>query len=187
MSESAGPPPLLGLVAALVVLVAGIAAALTRDDTTSAQTSPGIVASTRPLPSTSSSTSTTRATFTTLPTTALSTTSTTVKPAVPTPEAAANGLWAAYTGGNRAAAGRFASPPVVEALFSTPFSGDDGSFRGCTKRPSENIFDCGRDQASTKYTMTAQADTAGSFKIVVIEITPVDTTTTTSTEPSSSS
>ena len=180
---ASGPPPLLGLATALVVLVAGIAAALTRDDTSSTRTSPGIVASTQPLPAPSASTSTTRATFTTLttlPTTALSTTTTTVRPAVPTPEAAANGLWAAYSGGNRSAAARFASPPVVDALFSTPFSGEDGTFQSCQKRPSQNIFDCQYEQPSTQYTMTAEADAAGSFKIVVIQIISQDTTTSSS-------
>ena len=179
---ASGPPPLLGLAAALVVLVGGIAAALARDDTTSTRTSPGIVASTQPLPAPSSST-TTRATFTTLttlPTTPLSTTTTTARPAVPTPEAAANGLWAAYSGGNRSAAARFASPPVVDALFSTPFSGEDGTFQSCQKRPSQNIFDCEYEQPSTQYTMTAEADAAGSFKIVVIQIISQDTTTSSS-------
>ena len=177
MTSGTGPPPLLGLVAALVVLVAGIAAALTRDDATSTRTSPGIVASTRPSPATS--TSTTR-TITTLPPTALSTTSTTVRPAVPTPEAAANGLWAAYTRDSRSAAARFASPPVVDLLFSTPFSGEDGTFQGCRKRPSQKVFDCQYEQPSTNYAMTAEADAAGSFKIVVLTITSPDTTTSSS-------
>jgi hypothetical protein len=123
------------------------------------------------LPATSASTSpsTTRSTFTTLPPTALATT-TTVRPAVPTPEAAANGLWAAYTAGDRSAANRFASPPVADALFSEPFSGEDGTFQGCPKRPPEAIFDCEYQQLSVHYTMTAQADSAGSFKIVQISI-----------------
>jgi hypothetical protein len=180
MSEPVDPPPLLGLVAALLVLVAGIAAALTRDDPSSTRASPGIVASTQPLPATSASTSTTRATFTTLPSTALSTTSITVRPAVPTPEAAANGLWAAYTGGNRSGAARFATPPVVDLLFSTPFSGDEGTFQGCRKRSTQNVFDCEYVQPSTHYTMTAEADAAGSFKIVVLAITSTETTTSSS-------
>jgi hypothetical protein len=159
------------LVAALIVLVAGIAAALTRDDTTSARTAPGIVSSTRPLPATSASTSTTRSTFTTLPSTTLPATSVTARPAVPTPEAAANGLWAAYSSGNRSAAARFASGAVVDALFSTPFSGDTGAFQGCMKRSTPGVFDCQYDQPSTHYAMTAEGDAAGSFKIVVITIT----------------
>jgi hypothetical protein len=172
MTESSGgPSPVLGLVAALAVLIAGIAAALTRDDTTSTRTAPGIVASTRPLPASTASTlpSTTGSTFTTLPPTALSTT-TTVRPAVPTPEAAANGLWAAYTAGDQAAAQRFASPAVIDALFSAPFSGEEGTFHSCAKRGSEPIFDCEYQQPSTRYTMTAQADSAASFKIVQITI-----------------
>jgi hypothetical protein len=172
MKPGSGPSPVLGLIAALAVLIAGIAAALTRDDSTSTRTSrPGIVASTRPLPASSATTlpSTTGSTFTTLPATALSTT-TTVRPAVPTPEAAANGLWAAYTAGDKAAAQRFASPAVMDALFSTPFSGEEGTFHSCTKRQSEPIFDCEYQQPSTRYTMTAQADAASSFKIVQITI-----------------
>ncbi|MEY2423742.1 MAG: hypothetical protein QOI95_3809 [Acidimicrobiaceae bacterium] len=169
MKAASGPSPVLGLVAALAILVAGIAAALTRDDTSSTRTAPGIVASTRPVPSTSLPTSTTRSTITTLPPTALSTT-TTVRPSVATPEAAANGLWAAYTSSNRSAAARFASPPVVDTLFSTPFSGEDGSFQGCAKRGSQTIFDCQYEQPSVHYVMTAQADDAASFKIVQIEI-----------------
>lgn len=175
--SGSGPPPLLGLVAALVVLIAGIAAALTRDHTTSARTAPGIVSSTRPLPATTGSTAPTRSTFTTLPSTSLSTTSTTVRPAVPTPEAAANGLWAAYESGNRSAAARFASAPVVDLLFSSPFSGEKGAFQGCAKRASQAIFDCQYEQPSTHYAMTAEADAAGSFKIVVLTIMSNDTTT----------
>jgi hypothetical protein len=169
MTPPSGPSPLLGLVAALAVLIAGIAAAATRDESTSARTAPGIVASTRPLPSsTSTTTSAPRPTFSTLPPTALSTT-TTVRPAVPTPEAAANGLWAAYTNGDRGAANRFATPAVADALFATPFSGEDGTFQGCAPRQTET-FDCEYLQPSTHYTMTAQADAAHSFKIVVISI-----------------
>jgi hypothetical protein len=93
-----------------------------------------------------------------------------VKPAVPTPEAAANGLWAAYTAGNKSAANRFATSAVIETLFSAPFSGEDGIFQGCPKRGSQPIFDCEYVQPSTHYTMTAQADAAGSFKIVQITI-----------------
>lgn len=182
MNSPAGPPPLLGLVAALVVLVGGIAAAFTRDESTSTRTSQGIVSSTRPSPTTSSSAPTTPPTFSTLPTTSLPpiSTSTTVRPAVPTPEAAANGLWAAYTSSNQSAAARFGSPPVVELLFSTPYSGEDGTFQGCAKRDAGSIFDCQYEQPSAKYTMTAEADAAGSFKIVVIEIVSAATTTSSS-------
>jgi hypothetical protein len=164
-----GPSPLLGLVAALAVLIAGIAAAATHDDKTAARTDPGIVSSTRPLLTTSTTTATTRSTFTTLPPTALSTT-TTVRPAVGTPEAAANGLWAAYTAGDRAAANRFASKAVADALFASPYSGEEGTFQGCVKRQAPTTFDCEYVQPSTRYTMTAEADSAHSFKIVVISI-----------------
>jgi hypothetical protein len=170
MNSASGPSPLLGLVAALAILIAGLAAALTRDDASSTRTAPGIVASTQPLPTTSSSTSTTRSTFTTLPPTALST-STTVRPSVPTPEAAANGLWAAYTTGNRNAATRFAGPRVADALFSRPYSGEEGTFHGCSKRSSQTTFDCQYLQTSARYDMTAKADDAASFKIVEITIT----------------
>ena len=180
MKAPSGPSPLLGLVAALVVLVAGIAAAFTRDDTTSTRIAPGIVSPTRPLPTPSASTSTTRVTLAPLPTIGSSVTSTTVKPAVPTPEAAANGLWAAYTRGGRTAAARFASPAVVDALFSTPFSGEEGIFQGCRKRQGQSIFDCDYQQEPTNYTMTAEADAAGSYKIVVIAITSPETTTSSS-------
>ena len=104
---------------------------------------------------------------------------------MPSPEAAANGLWAAYTAGNRTAAARFASAPVVEALFSTPFSGDGGTFEGCQKRQQPTVFDCEYQQPSTQYAMTAEADAAASFKIVVITITSADTTTTTSSSGAS--
>src|SRR5205085_11112371 len=98
----------------------------------SARTSPGIVSSTRPV--TSSTTSTTRTTPTTLPTTSSTTTSTTVRPAVPSPEAAANGLWAAYSPDTKANASRFATQEAVHALFSSPYSGETGTFQGCTPR-----------------------------------------------------
>jgi hypothetical protein len=163
---------MIGLVAALVILVSGITAALTRDDSTNAATSPGVVSSTRPV-SPGSSTSTTSSTFNTLPTTSLSpisTTSTTVRPAVPTPEAAANGLWAAYASANRAAAGRFATTEVVEGLFANEYSGEEGTFQGCAKRDGGDGFDCRYEQASATYTMTAQPDAASSFKIVFIEV-----------------
>ena len=169
MRAPLGPSPLLALGLALVVLVGGIAAALTRDDSTSARTAPGSGSTTRPSIATTASTSTTAATFNTLPPTTLATTSTTVRPAVPTPEAAANGLWSAYSGENRSAAARFASPEVVDALFSTPFSGEEVTFQGCRKQ-GQTVFECGYQQTSAQYTMIAEADTAGSFKIVQITI-----------------
>jgi hypothetical protein len=167
------------LLAALVVLVGGIAAALTRDNTMGARTAPGVASTSRPVPMTLAST--TRPTLNTLPPTLSSTTSTTVKPAVPTPEAAANGLWAAYTAANRGAAARFASAEVIDLLFSTPFSGEEGTFQGC-RQQSQGVFDCQYSQPSAHYTMTAQSDAEGSFKIVGLEISSADTTTT----PSSS-
>jgi hypothetical protein len=69
---------------------------------------------------------------------------------------------------------------VIDLLFSTPFSGETGAFQGCKKRPSQTIFDCQYDQPSTHYEMTAEGDSAGSFKIVVLTITSNDTTTSSS-------
>jgi hypothetical protein len=88
-------------------------------------------------------------------------------------------LWAAYTASNRAAAARFASAEVIDLLFSTAFSGEDGTFQGC-RQQSAGVFDCRYSQPSAQYTKTARSDTAGSFKIVILEITSEDTTTTTS-------
>jgi hypothetical protein len=102
-----------------------------------------------------------------------------VKPSVPNPESAANGLWAAYTASNPTAATRFANAEVIDLLFSTPFSGEDGAFQGC-RQQSPGVFICNYLQSSAQYTMTAQSDPAGSFKIVELEISSPDTTTTSS-------
>jgi hypothetical protein len=165
------------------VLIAAIAAALTHDTTaTTARTAPG-TGTTLPVASTAApSPSTSRTTLAPLPTTPapnLSVTSTSVKPAVASPEAAANGLWAAYRAGNRDAAARFASPEVVKVLFEAPFSGEEGTFQGCSKVRTDT-FDCRYDQPSAKYVMSAQPDTSGSFKVVMITISDTPTTTSSS-------
>jgi hypothetical protein len=74
-------------------------------------------------------------------------------------------LWTAYTLGDRVNGARFATETVVDALFSTPYSGEAGMFEGCRPR-KPGLFDCEYDQPSTRYAMTAQADGAGSFTIV---------------------
>jgi hypothetical protein len=192
MNKGAGPPPLLGLAAALVVLIAGIAAATTRDDSTTARTEQSIVASTRPLPASATSASTatttlttapgtsTHPTFSTLPPSVLSTTSTTVRPDVPKPEAAANGLWSAYSIGDRDAAVRFASEDVVTALFDWGYSDDDRAceqsgrcgFRSCTAEPSQTTFTCVYEELSARYEMRADRADNGSYHIGYINIDP---------------
>jgi hypothetical protein len=169
------PRPVVGLVVAVVVLVAGVAAALTKGSTTSDRAGFAIASSTTVTPSSSSTVASTGTTLTTTTPPAVSV-STTVRPAVPSPEAAANGLWAAYTANNATAAARFASQDVIDALFATPFSGEQGDFESCRPRGGE-VFDCGYSQPSTHYTMTAQADASHSYKIVVIVIESAGTTT----------
>ncbi|HEV3225724.1 MAG TPA: hypothetical protein VGZ52_02780 [Acidimicrobiales bacterium] len=174
---TSGPGAAVGLVAALLVLVAGIAAALTRGDSSSTSARPPIVSSTRPVtssaaPSGSAATTTTKSTLpplATTPTTAFDPAHPPAKPAIGSPEAAANGLWASYTSNNRAAAQRFATDEVINALFDVPFSGEEGVFQGCQKQP-DGTFACRYDQSSTRYEMTAQADASGSFQIVVLSI-----------------
>ena len=170
-----GPSPLLGLVAALAVLVAGIAAAAAHDDESSVRSDRSIVGPTS-TPSTVATTTTaapvpTGPTFNTLPPTSPTTLPpTTVRPANPTPEGAVNGLMAAYASGNRAAAARFASEPVVEALFAEADNGEAGAFQGCTQ-VGDGLFSCRYDQTTKHYVFTAEADRSGNFTVVVIEIT----------------
>jgi hypothetical protein len=161
-----GPPPLLGAGAALVVLAAGIVAAVVHDEGRASHAGkivpttlpPGIVASTE----------------TTVGTPARDDTAspTTVRSPVPSPEAATNGLWASYTANNRDAAARFAVAEVIDVLFATPYTGEQGVFQGCHPL-DDGTFDCEYRQRSTRYVMTAQADHAGTFKIVRIEIGPI--------------
>jgi len=155
------------LVAALAVLIAGIASAFARDSSTTTTTGPPLVPSTQPSLVTTSSAP--RTTLGTVAATTVPATTTTVRPAVPTPEAAANGLWAAYTSANRSAANKFASKEVADALFSQPYSGEPGAFQGCRKQ-QQGVYDCGYTQPTTHYTMTAQADANSSYKIVALTI-----------------
>ncbi len=106
---------------------------------------------------TTTTTATTATTATTTITTAPSTTagpgttgpgttaprsSTTVgaAPGAPTPEAAAQSLYLAWKGGDRAAAAGVAEPKAVDAIFARPFTGPDMEFHGC--RQDGDIWAC---------------------------------------------
>ena len=171
---------------ALVVFGAGIAAAITYDDvdsSASSTTTTSSTSTTRPvtsstttsttttaLASTTSTTSTTPGSTSTTTTVKKATTTTTAKPAVPTPEQAANGLYAAYRENDKAQAAKFATQPVIDTMFSVPYSPPDGTFQGC--RPDGDLFRCSYDQEKANSDMTAQRSaTTGSFRIVVISIT----------------
>lgn len=167
MNDGRGPSPLLGLAAALAVLIAGVASALTYGASTAGVNRPPLVPSTHP--SAPTTTTVPRTTATALATTTTLVTTTTVRAAVATPEAAANGLWAAYSSGNRTAATKFATKEVADALFAHPYSGEPGRFQGCRKQ-QQAVFDCQYTQPSTHYTMTAQADANSSYKIVALTI-----------------
>src|SRR5205823_22217 len=79
---------------------------------------------------------------------------------------------------------RFATKPVVDALFSVPFSGDEGSFRGCT--PDGELFICRYGQVANDYEMVVQRDPRnGSFVVVRIVVRSTGQTTTTTTAPTS--
>jgi hypothetical protein len=93
-----------------------------------------------------------------------------VKPAVGSPEAAANGLWAAYAASNRAAAQRFATEDVVRVLFEEPFDGERGTFLGC--RPVGGVFDCRYAQPSTEYDLTVKLGAGGSYEVVELTVSP---------------
>ena len=165
---SSGPPPAPVLVAAVVLLIAGVAAAIAHDDHR-ASTPP--LSSAQPTSVTSSAPSTStsnRTSSSTAPTTTTATTS--VRPAVGSPEAAANGLWAAYTASNRTAAQRFASDDVIRVLFEEPYDGEPGTFHSC--RPEPDGFECRYAQPSTQYLMTVRADPTGSFKVVELTVSP---------------
>ena len=186
MKAPSGFSPTLGLIAALLVVVAGIAAALTRDDTTTASTTITDVTSTSPVRSGSptgpgaGASAAPTSTFTTIETTTTaSTTTTTVKPVNPAPENAVNGLWTSYTLGDRDAAARSATREVIDALFSVPYSGEEGTFKSCRKR-SQSIYDCTLSQSSLDYAMVAMSDATGNFKIIQISSTAATTTTSSS-------
>lgn len=194
-STGAGTPNIAArraLVAAILVLIGGVAAALVKDDSSNNRTTTGTTSTTT---TTRASTSSTRASTAPLSSTTLSTTTTsttaptttavTAPPAVATPEAAANGLFAAYRAGDQQQAARFATPEVVQVLFQVPFSGDEGTFQGCT--PDGEMFVCRFAQIGAIYTMTVQrAPGSGSFIVAALDVQSTgQTTTTTSTAPMS--
>ena len=158
------------LVAAVVVLIAGISAVVLHDDKRSAErsTSPSTTVSSTSPTSAASTSSTARSS---VPTSATaSSIATTVRPPVTSPEAAANGLWAAYAANNQVAAQRFASEDVIRVLFESTYNGEQGMFQGC--RRNNDVFDCVYLQPSARYAMTAKADAANGFIVVALSVTP---------------
>ena len=96
-------------------------------------------------------------------------TASTVRPAVASPEAAANGLITAYRNGDRTQAERFATSGVVEVLFEKAYvPADDPGFQGC--RPDGGDFLCTYLQPTVRYDMTAHGDAAGEFRVIAIDI-----------------
>jgi hypothetical protein len=93
-----------------------------------------------------------------------------VEPAVPTPEQAATGLFAAYRNGDRAQAATFATDEVIAVMFAEPYSPPDGTFGGC--RPDGDLYQCSYVQGTVaSYEMTAQRNPqTNSFLIVVITV-----------------
>lgn len=87
------------------------------------------------------------------------------------PEAAVNGLWAAYSANNQVAAQRFASEDVIRVLFESPYNGEQGTFQGC--RPNAGTFDCDYLQPSTRYAMTVRPDPANGFLVVELTVSPI--------------
>ena len=167
---SSGPSPAPVLVAALVVLIGGVAALAVHDDSSSTVNPPVLSTSLPPSRSSSSASTTTRSSsvpLSTAPTTSF--VASTVKPSVTSPEAAANGLWAAYAASNREAARRFATDEVIRVLFQVAYNGEQGSFQSC--RPDGDRFDCLYAQPSARYSMTVQADASRSFEVVELTVT----------------
>jgi hypothetical protein len=191
-STGAGTPSLAArraLVAAIVVLIGGIAAALVKDEPSSDKSRTGSTTTTRAA-TTSTAASTTSpssipiGTSSTSTTGRTTTTGVTAPPAVATPEAAANGLFAAYRAGDQQQAARFATAEVVEVLFRVAFSGDEGTFQGCA--PDGQLFVCRVAQVGAAYTMTVQR-TPGSGSFIVVGLDVQSTGQTTTTPPSTSS
>ena len=166
---SSGPSPVPALVAALVVLLAGIAAVVVHDGDGSHEPPPSTLPSTS-VPSTTvetaSSTTTSGSRTTATPTSV----ATTVRPPVTSPEAAVNGLWAAYAANNEVAAKRFASDEVIRVLFESPYNGEQGVFQGC--RRNADAFDCDYFQSSTRYAMTVKTDPANGFIVIELAVAP---------------
>jgi len=168
---SSGRSPVPVLVAAMVVLLAGVGAAVVHDDTRSRSRS------TPPTSTLPAGTSTTTTGSSGSPTTSVASTSpttgvaTTVRPPVTSPEAAVNGLWAAYTANNQVAAQRFASEDVIRVLFESSYNGEQGTFQGC--RPNVDVFDCDYLQPSTRYAMTVKTDPANGFVVAELTVAPL--------------
>jgi hypothetical protein len=171
---------LVAMVVALVVLLLGVAAVLTHDEPGSGRASTNRSVTTVP-PTTRagpSATSAPSSTLSTLPPTSpspsttrrgLPNTTVTVRAAVGSPEAAANGLILAYQSDDRSLAARFASPAVIDVLFQQLYvPADDPGFQGC--RPDASDFLCTYLQPSVRYDMTARGDSAGEFRIVAIDV-----------------
>jgi hypothetical protein len=179
--------------AALLVLVLGIAAAVTHDDTSGGRAPNGRESTDRSVttvpPTTgrgSTSTSTSRPRTTLPPSSTTSTSPSTsstvrglpgtttassapVRATVASPEAAANGLIAAYRNDDRNLAGRFATPEVVDVLFQQPYvQADDPGFQGC--RPDGTDFVCTYLQPTVRYDMSARGNSSGEFRIIGIDV-----------------
>jgi hypothetical protein len=179
---------LAAMAAALLVLVLGVTAALTHDEdndkraptsrsvtTVPPTTSRGATSTSTSRPRTTlptASTTTTSLTSTTSPSTTLRGipgTTTPVRATVGSPEAAANGLIAAYRNDDRALAGRFATDAVVDVLFQQPYQqADDPGFQGC--RPDGGDFLCTYLQPTVRYDMTARGSAGGEFEIIAIDV-----------------
>jgi hypothetical protein len=171
---------LVAMVVALVVLLLGVAAVLTHDEPRSGRASTNRSVTTVP-PTTRAGPSATSAPASTLSTLSpaspststtrrgLPNTTVTVRAAVGSPEAAANGLILAYQSDDRSLAARFASPAVIDVLFQQLYMpADDPGFQGC--RPDASDFLCTYLQPSVRYDMTARGDSAGEFRIVAIDV-----------------
>jgi len=188
----------VGFIIAVVVLVAGIAAALTHDDSPVERTSTGLTTSTTTTKSSSSSsgssTSTTKpvssttGSSTTLGTLPGSGTTTTTRPGATTTttapftnadaEKTANGLFSAYRTRDQQTASRYATPDVVNGLFAQPFF--EAKFGGCSQ--DGELFSCRFADATSgaTYDFTVQSDPQSGNPLVVIfhYSGPADTTTT---------
>jgi hypothetical protein len=169
--------------AALLVLVLGIAAVVTHEDKGDGRASTNRAVTTVPPTTSRAAASTTtsrpRTTLPPSPSTTSPLTSTTlrgipgtttpVRATVASPEAAANGLIAAYRNDDRTLAGRFASDAVVDVLFQQPYEqADDPGFQGC--RPDGSDFSCTYLQPTVRYDMTARGSSTGEFRIIAIDV-----------------
>jgi hypothetical protein len=159
------------LVAAAVVLIAGIAAVAVHDDKGAPARSTASSSSLPPTTTSPTAVGSAGSTTATAPATTATSVATTVRPPVTSPEAAVNGLWAAYTANNQVAAQRFASDDVIRVLFESAYNGEQGSFQGC--RPNEDVFDCDELQPSTRYAMTVRVDAANGFRVVELSVAPL--------------